>query len=199
MIAQSVRVSSMFFFGSSNDAVRNLRKIICIESIFLLIRCRKAGEQKQLSRVESKKIGISKIFFEEPLCDVTGDKPAGVLFASFSQGRDLCVDVTVVNPLFDIYDKMKQKDKYLDEAVKQKNIRYAERCNAAGLNFMACAFETTGAICKEVTPLIDRIARNTAELSDIMFTVAKERIYQRLSFVLQKWNAHSTMKLDAVV
>jgi hypothetical protein len=51
-----------------------------------------------------------------------------------------------------------------------------------------------------VTPLIDRIARNTAELSDITFKVAKERIYQRLSFVLQKWNAHSiAMKLDAVV
>jgi hypothetical protein len=65
---------------------------------------------------------------------------------------------------------------------------------------MACAFEATGAICKEVTPLIDRIARNTAELSDITFKVAKERIYGRLSFVLQKWNAHSiAMKLDAVV
>ncbi len=53
---------------------------------------------------------------------------------------------------------------------------------------------------KEVTPLIDRIARNTAELSDITFKVAKERIYQRLSFVLQKWNAHSiAIKLDAFV
>jgi hypothetical protein len=86
------------------------------------------------------------------LCDDTGDKPADVLFASFSQGRDLCVDVTEVNPLIDIYNKM-----------KQKNNRFAERCNAAGLNFMACAFETTGAICKDVTPLIDRIARNIAE------------------------------------
>ncbi len=27
------------------------------------------------------------------------------------------------------------------------------------------------------------------ELSDITFKVAKERIYRRLSFVLQKWNA----------
>ncbi len=52
----------------------------------------------------------------------------------------------------------------------------------------------------KVTPLIDRIARNTAELSDITFKVAKDRIYQRLSFVLQKWNAHwIAMKLDAVV
>ncbi len=91
---------------------------------------------------------------------------------------------------------MQHKDMYLDEAVKQKNNRYAERCNAAGLNFMACAFETTGAIFMEVTPLI---ARNTAELSDITFKVAKERIYQRLSFVLQKWNARSiAMKLDVV-
>jgi hypothetical protein len=68
---------------------------------------------------------------------------------------------------------------------------YAERCNAAGLNFMACALETTGAFCKEVTPLIDSINRNIAELSDITFKVAKERIYRCLSFVLQKWNAHS--------
>jgi hypothetical protein len=43
---------------------------------------------------------------------------------------------------------------------------------------MACAFETSGAIYMEVTPLIDRIA---AELSDITFKLAKERIYQRLS------------------
>jgi hypothetical protein len=41
------------------------------------------------------------------LCDGTGDKPADVLFASFSQGgRDLCVDVIVVNTLIDIYAKM---------------------------------------------------------------------------------------------
>jgi hypothetical protein len=40
---------------------------------------------------------------------------------------------------------------------------------------MACAFETTGAICMKVTPLIARIARNTTELSDITFKVAKEK------------------------
>jgi hypothetical protein len=111
---------------------------------------------------------------------------------------------------------MQHKDKYLDEAVKQKNNRYAERCNAAGLNFMACAFETTGAIGLKVTPLMDVTLRNvskgknlptpvvclasSAELSDITFKVAKDRIYQRLSFVLQKWNAHSiAMKLNAVI
>ncbi len=59
---------------------------------------------------------------------------------------------------------------------------------------------TTGAICRDVTPFIAHIARNTVELSDTTFKVPKERIYGRLSFVLQKWNAHSiAMKLDAVV
>jgi hypothetical protein len=53
------------------------------------------------------------------------------------------------------------KNKYLDEAVKQKDSRYAERCNAAGLNFKAFAFETSGAICMEVTPLIDATLRNS--------------------------------------
>ncbi len=43
------------------------------------------------------------------------------------------MDVTVVNPLIDMYAKMKHEDNYLAEAVKQKNNRYAERCNAAGL------------------------------------------------------------------
>jgi hypothetical protein len=32
------------------------------------------------------------------LQDGTGDKPADVLFGSFYHGRDLCVDVTIVNP-----------------------------------------------------------------------------------------------------
>jgi hypothetical protein len=75
---------------------------------------------------------------------------------------------------------------------------FTERLQIASKN----SASTASAILrrKEVTPLIDHIARNTAELSDITFKVAKERIYQRLSFVLQKWNAHSiAMKLDAVV
>jgi hypothetical protein len=38
---------------------------------------------------------------------------------------------------------------------------------------MACAFETTRAIFMEVTPLIDRIAPNTAELSGVQGSKGK--------------------------
>jgi hypothetical protein len=44
---------------------------------------------------------------------------------------------------------------------------------AVGLNFMACAFGTTGAICP---PLMNVIARNTVELSDITFKAAKDGV-----------------------
>jgi hypothetical protein len=47
----------------------------------------------------------------------------------------------------------------------------------AAVNFITCPFETTEAISKEVSPLIDRIARKTAELKDTTFKVAKETTY----------------------
>jgi hypothetical protein len=38
--------------------------------------------------------------FSTGIQDGAGDKPADVLFGSFYHGRDLCVDVTIVNPTF---------------------------------------------------------------------------------------------------
>jgi hypothetical protein len=74
--------------------------------------------------------------------------------------NETCVDVTVVKT----YEKMKHEKIFLDEAMKQKNNRYAERRNAAGFTFMTYAFAETGAICKKMTPLIHRIARYTAKV-----------------------------------
>jgi hypothetical protein len=44
------------------------------------------------------------------LQDGTGDKPADVLFGSFYHGRDLCVDVTIVNPFTDIHKKIRDPE-----------------------------------------------------------------------------------------
>jgi hypothetical protein len=55
------------------------------------------------------------------LCDGTGDKPADVLFASFSQGHDLCVDVTVVNPLIDLCVDVTVVNPLIDMYVKMQH------------------------------------------------------------------------------
>jgi hypothetical protein len=46
------------------------------------------------------------------LQDGTGDKPADVLFVSLYHGRDLCVDVTIVNPFTDIHKKLRDPDSF---------------------------------------------------------------------------------------
>jgi hypothetical protein len=68
------------------------------------------------------------------LQDGTGDKPADVLFGSFYHGRDLCVDVTIVNPFTRTFAAQ-----ILSFTRKRQN--YADRCRAAGKLFAVCAFE----------------------------------------------------------
>jgi hypothetical protein len=80
------------------------------------------------------------------LQDGTGDKPAAVLFGSFYHGRDLCVDVTIVNPFTDIHKKLRDPDSFLQSAVTHKPQHYAARYNAAGKLFAVCAFEVSGGI-----------------------------------------------------
>ncbi len=58
----------------------------------------------------------------------TGDKPADVLFGSFYHGRDLCVDVTIVNPFSAIHKKLRDPDSFLQSAVTHKRQNYADRC-----------------------------------------------------------------------
>jgi hypothetical protein len=60
------------------------------------------------------------------LQDGTGDKPADVLFGSFYHGRDLCVDVTIVNPFTDIHKKIRDPDFFLQSAVTHKRQQYAD-------------------------------------------------------------------------
>jgi YD repeat-containing protein len=67
------------------------------------------------------------------LQDGSGDKPANVLFGSFYHGRDLCFDVTIVNPFTDIHKKIRGPDSFLQSAVTHKRQHYAARCSAAGV------------------------------------------------------------------
>jgi hypothetical protein len=94
------------------------------------------------------------------LQDGTGHKPADVLFGSFYHGRDLCVDVTIVNPFTDIHKKLRDPDSFLQSAVTHKRQHYAARCNTAGKLFAVCAFEVSGGInLSEMKSVLKRIHR----------------------------------------
>jgi hypothetical protein len=61
---------------------------------------------------------------QNSLQDGTGDKPADVLFGSFCHGRDLRVDVTIMNPFTDIQKKIRDPDSFLQSAVTHKRQNY---------------------------------------------------------------------------
>jgi hypothetical protein len=80
------------------------------------------------------------------LQDGTGDKLDDDLFGSFCHGRDLWIDVTIVNPFTDKHKKLRDADSFLQSAVTHKRQHYAARCSAAGKLFAVCAFEVYGGI-----------------------------------------------------
>jgi hypothetical protein len=130
--------------------------------------------------------------FQSEVKDGTGDKPADVLFGSFYHGRDLCVDVTIVNPFTDIHKKIRDPDSFLQSAVTHKRQHYAARCSAAGKLFAVCAFEVSGGIyLSEMKSVLKRIHRGISERSAISYVAAETRVHQRLSFTLQRSNAYS--------
>jgi hypothetical protein len=130
--------------------------------------------------------------FQSEVKDGTGDKPADVLFGSFYHGRDLCVDVTIVNPFTDIHKKIRDPDSFLQSAVTHKRQNYAARCSAAGKLFAVCAFEVSGGIyLSEMKSVLKRIHRGISERSAISYVAAETRVHQRLSFTLQRSNAYS--------
>ncbi len=134
------------------------------------------------------------------LQDGTRDKPADVLFGSFHHGRDLCVDVTIVNPFTDIHKKIRDPDSFLQSAVTHKRQHYADRCSAAGKLFAVCAFEVSGGIyLPEIKSVLKRIHRGISERSDISYSAAETRVLQRLSFTLQRSNAYSRSLQSTVV
>jgi hypothetical protein len=92
----------------------------------------------------------------------------------------------------DIHKKIRDPDSFLQSAVTHKRQNYADRCRAAGKLFAVCAFEVSGGIyLSEMKSVLKRIHRGISERSNISYSAAETRVYQRLSFTLQRSNAYS--------
>jgi hypothetical protein len=82
--------------------------------------------------------------------------------------------VTIVNPLTDIHNKIRDPDSFLQSAVTHKRQHYAARCNAAGKLFAVCAFEVSGGIyLSEMKSVLKRIHRGISERLVIKFFVCQ--------------------------
>jgi hypothetical protein len=117
------------------------------------------------------------------LQDGTGDKPADFLFGSFYHGRDLCVDVTIVNPFTDILKKIRDPDSSCSRQ-SPTNVEITPIDSE-----IICGLCSGGIYLPEIKSVLKRIHRGISERSDISYSAAQTRVYQRISFTLQRSNA----------
>ncbi len=106
----------------------------------------------------------------------------------------MAISLTNVLWFFDIHKKIRDPDSFLKSAVTHKRQNYADRCTdlRSGKLFAVCAFEVSGGIyLPEMKSVLKWIHRGIPERSDISYSAAQTRVYQRLSFTLQRSNAYS--------
>ena len=94
----------------------------------------------------------------------SNDRPADVLLRYWHQGRDACLDVTVVNPLCaSLVDKVaKDGDAGVGHAHKAKLTKYWDRCQAQGLAFLPMAVDVFGGWHKEGLATLSKLGGQLA-------------------------------------
>ena len=120
-----------------------------------------------------------------------GGKPADVYIPHWHQGKDVALDVTVVNPLQAalIQTAAVTPGHALQVAHKRKLDKSWEPCDRQGIVFKPIAVESLGAwhptAVNEVKKLASAKARHTGEEESVEVT----RLFQKLSVALMRGNA----------
>ena len=120
-----------------------------------------------------------------------GGRPADVLIPSWSSGKDVAYDVTVINPLqeSEVRGAAATPGHSLSVAHKRKLDKSWEACHNQGIVFVPLAVESLGAwhptAIAEVKKLGSALARHNGEEE----STTTSRLFQRLSICLMRGNA----------
>ena len=118
-------------------------------------------------------------------------RPADVLVPCFDRGmRDVCYDVTVVNPLQDMYREKAgpEPGAALVGATQRKNIKHAKKCDDRGLAFQPLAFESLGGWDLGAVAHLKKIARAIARRDGQEEDTAHRHTLQQMSVALMRGN-----------
>ena len=135
----------------------------------------------------------------EVAVDNSGRRPADVFLPSFSQGRPLCIDVTISHPsqtttTLQARGGVSASEQAALDKFVQKTRRYGEQCSSSGVDFLpvpVCAF---GGMLESSTDFFDCLAARLAEHTGLNRSVAGSQLWQRLSVRL--WTGNAKMVLQ---
>ena len=120
-----------------------------------------------------------------------GGRPADVLIPGWASGKDVAIDVTVINPLQDalVTDAGASPGHALEVAHKRKLDKSWAPCHRQGIIFTPLAVESLGAwhpsAITELKRIGSALARHTGEEEGVTIS----RLFQRLSVCLMRGNA----------
>ncbi|XP_026428642.1 uncharacterized protein LOC113324540 [Papaver somniferum] len=112
----------------------------------------------------------------------TSLRPADILVYNWDNGRDVCLDVTIISPFAG--SRTLELGQALKDAVIRKNTKYLEKCASQGYGFEASAFTTLGELGVETINFIERL-RNYMSRYDANVRIG-DFLFHRLSVVVQK-------------
>ncbi|CAM8889842.1 unnamed protein product [Rhodiola kirilowii] len=114
-----------------------------------------------------------------------GEKPADILVPAWDDGKDLCVDVSIVSPFVGEGAEM-ESGEAARRAEERKISIYGAGCSANGLIFEPFIMESLGGFGGRADRLIRTVAARWAEAKGLEPPAALSILRQKLSFVSQK-------------
>ena len=118
-------------------------------------------------------------------------RPADVLLASFQDGHDVALDISVTNPLQPALVARVAANPSLPvmERERDKRRKYETQCREAGVIFIPCAVTIYGGWSAGAEKVFDDITRREADEQHISVGRARYLLYAQLSACLAKRNA----------
>jgi hypothetical protein len=121
-----------------------------------------------------------------------GDRrPADILIANWTRGKDLALDVTVTHPLQDakVAGAAATPGYAAAEAHRRKMVATAADCEREGIEFLPLAAESLGGWHPVAVLQVDKLAVALARHTGEDEGVATRHLWQRLAILLQRGNA----------
>ena len=140
--------------------------------------------------------------WREVAVDSSGRRPADVFLPGFSQGRPLCIDVTISHPSQSSLTLQARRGVSASEQAAvdkfvQKDRQYKELCASRGADFLpipVCAF---GGLLESSQDFLATLADRLAEHTGLNRSVAGSQLWQRISVKLWAGNAKMVLQQRA--
>ena len=118
------------------------------------------------------------------------DRPADVLLPYWSQGKDVAVDITVVNPLQTalVARAAQEGGSAVQHAHEAKVRKYGERCSQEGITFVPLAVDTFGGWHQSALEVLTKLWRQLARANGKREEEVVSHLRQRIAVVLVRDN-----------